>query len=380
MTTHVLRPIAAAFLLAAAPFSFGSSFTDPTATITESGNLVVEDLVFIGPFANIVATMPVRIGAESDVQDNVALLAATGPISLGEQVILAHGASVLSHSSIGEEGFCANGTARCPSFVGFNAVVDGAIIEKDAMVGHLAKVAPGVRIPSGRKVLPGKFVQNQKQVAEKTAPLTEGDRVFMDGVIEVNVTFALNYPILANDDPSNVRGINFDPGRTRFNPTRDLPTLAGVPTRAPDFRNRIVGDVRMADSLERLPEVMGASISLRADEGEVFDVGTIASMESMTTFHALEHNHVEMGAGGKYGFHSLVHGGPTEFDPAHPHTTQTGANFTLGAESVFFRSRAGDNVTVGFKSLVQQCNLASGTVVPKKTIRICGTPDTKVEW
>lgn len=375
-----LHPIPAGLLLAAAPFAFATSFTDPSATITESANLAVEDLVFIGPFANIVSLHPVRIGAESNVQDNVTLLATTGPITLGEQVTLAHGATVLSKSSIGEEGVCPDGAAHCPSFVGFNAVVDGAIIEKDAMVGHLAKVASGVRIPSGRKVLPGKFVQNQRQVADKTALVVAGDRVFMKGVIEVNVSFALNYPILAKPDPSNVRGINYDPGSTGFNPSRNLPTLAGVPTQAPEFRNRIIGDVRMADSLERLPEVMGANISLRADEGEPFEVGTILSMESMTTFHALEHSHLEMGQAGKYGFHSLVHGGPTEFDPAHPGTTQTGANFTLGAEAVFFRSRAGDNVTVGFKSLVQQCNLPAGTVVPKKTVRICGTPDSRVEW
>jgi carbonic anhydrase/acetyltransferase-like protein (isoleucine patch superfamily) len=380
MKTCLLPPLAAGVLLAAAPFALASSFTDPTAMVTEAGNLVVEDLVFIGPFANIVSLQPVRIGAESDIQDNVAVLATTGPINLGEQVILAHGAAVLANSSIGEEGVCASGAARCPTFVGFNAVVDGAVIEKDAMVGHLAKVAAGVRIPSGRKVLPGKFVQNQRQVADKTATVTAADRVFMDGVIEVNVSFALNYPILASENPANVRGINYDPGSTGFNPTRELPTLAGVPTRAPEFRNRIIGDVRMADSLERLPEVMGANISLRADEGEAFELGPIFSMESMTTFHALEHNHIAMGAAGRYGFHSLVHGGPTEFDPAHPNATQTGANFTLGAESVFFRSRAGDNVTVGFKSLVQQCNLAAGTVVPKKTIRICGTPDSRVEW
>lgn len=380
MKTHVLRPIAACVLLAAAPFALASSFTDPTATVSDPATLVVGDLVFIGPFANIVSARPIRIGAESDVQDNVALLATTGPINLGEQVILAHGAAVYSRSSIGEEGVCADGAARCPSFVGFNAVVDGAIIEKDAMVGHLAKVAPGVRIPSGRKVLPGKLVQNQKQVAEKTAPLTAADRVFMNGVIEVNVSFAQNYPLLASIHPSKVRGISVDPGKTEFNPEREAPTLAGVPTQAPEFRNRIIGDVRMADSLARLDEVMGSNISLRADEGEPFDVGAITAMESMTTFHALEHNHLEMGDAGKYGYHSLVHGGPTEFDPLRPNTTRTGANFTLGAESVFFRSAAGDNVTIGFKSLVQQCDLPTGTIVPNRTIRICGTPDSKVEW
>ena len=77
------------------------------------------------------------------------------------------------------------------------------MIEKDAMVLHLARVAPHIRIPSGRKVLPGKLIDTQAEVATKTAPLAEADRAFMDGVIHVNVELAKGYTELEHAD---VRG------------------------------------------------------------------------------------------------------------------------------------------------------------------------------
>jgi carbonic anhydrase/acetyltransferase-like protein (isoleucine patch superfamily) len=86
----------------------------------------------------------ITIGNESNVQDSVFLDATPGPIHIADEVALAHGAAVVGPASIGGEGTCpsvetAKIEATCPSFVGFNAVVDGATIEKDAMVLHLAR-------------------------------------------------------------------------------------------------------------------------------------------------------------------------------------------------------------------------------------------------
>lgn len=295
-------------------------------------------------------------------------------------MILAHGATVKGPAGLGEEGTCPGGVLVCPSFVSFNAEVDGAIIEKDAMVSGLARVAPGVRIPSGRKVLPGKNVANQAEVLTETAPVTDADRLFMQGVIEVNVAFATQYNVMAKEDPRKVLGINYDPGNTAFNPTRNLPTLAGVSTSDPKFRNRIIGDVIMHDSKAELTMVMGSKISLRADEGEPFHVGSIAAMDDQTTFHALEHSHLDLGNLGRYGYHSVVHGGPTDFPVAAGNTTITGDNVTIGAWSVFFRSRAANGVTVGYKSLVQQSDLPIGTIVPDRTVIIGNATFGTVEW
>jgi carbonic anhydrase/acetyltransferase-like protein (isoleucine patch superfamily) len=377
-------------LSASARGNGGASFVDPTASGFEEVEL--GELVYVAPFA-VAKTgrreeRSIRIGDESDVQDSVFLNARRGAIVVGEQVALAHGSAVVGPASIGEEGSCPPdpGTGevpeRCPSFLGFNAVVHGAVVEKDAMVGHLARVAPGVRIPSGKKVLPGRFVRTQNQVATKTADVVAADRSFMAAVIEVNTAFAAGYAELKAEARSNVRGINFNP-ETTFN-DRDLPRFAGVPTRDASFRNRIIGDVQLADLKRAARRRMGERISLRADEGDPFQLGGIragdddddddSGMADRFTVHALESTQVALGPKGTYGFHSLVHGGPAPFNP-----TQTGRRFTLGDFAVFFNSRAGNHVKVGAKSLVQQADLPSGSVVPRCTVQV-GATRTPVEW
>lgn len=358
------------------------TFVDPTATVT--GNVVLGELVYVAPFAVLTASSGRRIhvGDESNVQDSVTVTASAGSIDIGEQVILAHGATVNGPADIGETGTCPGGAPHCPSFVGFNAEVDRATIQKDAMVIHLARVGHGVTIPSGCKVMPGKNITSQDQVGGPpfckqpfTAPVSDADRAFMAGVIEVNVCFAEGYTELAAEDPSNVRGINFDPD-CPFNPGRQLPTFAGQQVRDPGFRNRIIGDVRLADEYDDdFEDAIGSRISLRADEGAPFVVGTIRSMANRTTFHALEHTELHLGNNGRYGFRSLVHGGPANFNP-----TTTGANFRLRERGVFFRSTAGNNVTVGCRSLVQESNLANGTTIPDKKVVINNVTVNNVEW
>jgi carbonic anhydrase/acetyltransferase-like protein (isoleucine patch superfamily) len=353
------------------------AFVDPTATI--STNVRMGSRVYIAPFADIKAgadsSRSITIGDQSNVQDSCVVTAQRGRVQLGELVIIAHGATVKGPASIGNTGNCPPPIAGpCSAFVGFNAEVDGAIIEKDAMVQALARVGPGVTIPSGYKVIPGKNVAYNSEVKAKTEKLTPEDRDFMADVIKVNVEFAQQYAALAGQDPSNVRGINLNPP-TSFNPHSELPTLAGQPVKEPQFRNRLIGSLKMADGLDQLQRIMKTHTSLRADEGEPFEVGVIADMKDDVTFHALEHTHIRLGKNGRYGRHSLVHGGPTQWD----NYTITGHNFALGDLSVFFRSRIGDNSRIGYKCLVQECDLPAGTRIPNRTVRI-QNKTWRVEW
>jgi carbonic anhydrase/acetyltransferase-like protein (isoleucine patch superfamily) len=255
----------------------GPSFIDSATYLINPQWVHFGELVYVAPFALLKAgtdaAHAIHIGSETTVQDSVTVDASSGAVTLGEQVILAHGAAVKGHAEIGETGVCPGGAAHCPSFVGFNSLVDHGTVEKDAVMLHLARVGSGVTIPSGCKVLSGKNITAQAQVGAPpacnppfTAPVTEADRVFMASVIEVNVCFAEQYTELATADPDNVRGINVDPA-CPFNPGNQLPTIHEVPTREPEFRNRIIGDVRTLDDLPKLNEVMGNKISLRADEG-----------------------------------------------------------------------------------------------------------------
>ena len=347
------------------------SFVDPTATIINGNNLNIGKLVYVAPFATLRAgsneQFSINIGNESNIQDSVEVDATKGKIVIGDQAIIAHGATIRGPSTLGKSGTCPNRRNSCPLFVGFNAEVDGAFIEKDAMVLTLARVAPGVTIPSGRKVLPGKNITSNTEVEAKTAEVTKADRGFMEGVIEINLTFARGYAILADENPDNVRGINFDTG-INFDQVRDLPILAGIPTRDPQFRNRIIGGLIMGDPEDALNDVMGSNISLRSDEGKGWSIGTISSMAERVVFHALEETRIELGNEGHYGFHSVVHGGKTPFKE---NTTITGDNVSLGDFAVIFRSRIGNNSMIGKKSLVQECDLPAGTVVPPNTIAIC---------
>lgn len=376
LVAGVLLCVAVGTAATASADSGGPTFVDPTATVASPSRVHLGHLDFIGPFARLLAGIgEINIGDESNVQDSVVIDATGKSVRLGHQVILAHGAEVRGGSTIGTGGTCPESAPVCPSFVGFNAQVDGGTVDLDAMVSTLSRVGPGVRIPSGRKTLPGVNVVAQAQVAAKTAAVTQADRLFMAGVIEVNVAFAEEYTQLQSENPQNVRGINVDPGGTAFNPNPDLPTLAGQPTRLISAPGRIIGDVRMADSLATVLRRVTYGSSLRADEGEPFVVGTISSMGANTTFHALEHSHIHLGNSAIYGIHSLVHGGP-----AFGATTESGNGLRLGDSAVLFQSHVGNGVTIGRRSLVQASDLPDGTVVPANRVVVGGVTVGTVEW
>ena len=356
-----------------------ATFIDPTATILNADNVRLSKHIYIAPF---VAISPgsqatgVTIGEKSNLQDNV-VLNGSG-IALGDEVILAHGARVNGPAKIGHEAVAG---AHNAAFIGFNSLVDRGNVEPDAMVLHLARVAPGITVHAGKVVLSGKNVTTQAQADDpalgKVIPITDALRVFMDGVLHVNETFAREYTNLYYNNPSNVKGINYDPSDggalPSFNPTRDLPTLAGVGTRDPNYRNRIIGNVVMRDSKDDLSDtdLVGSRISLRADEGEPFHVGEIARMNDRTTFHALEHTGIQLHDDITYGMRSIVHGGASAATVNNPHSeTTVGDHSKIGNYAVVFRSTLGHNVMIGCGSLVDGATLADDTVIPARTIVI----------
>jgi carbonic anhydrase/acetyltransferase-like protein (isoleucine patch superfamily) len=357
------------------------SFADATARIGK--NVTIGHGSYVGPFARLKTSKQTSItmGDESNAQDSTTIDARKKSVVIGNKAILAHGASALNGASVGVEGSCPGTPApeSCGSFVSFNAVVDGGTLQKDAMVGALARVGPGVVIPSGRKVIPGKNVTSQAEVATETAEVVEADREFMNGVLHVNAAFAVQYPKLLADDPKAGMGINYNPGNSDFNPNRDLPTAHGKKVQDPGFRNRIIGDVHLEQSVKELDEVMEDKISLRADEGEPFHIGTIKKMEERTTFHALEHTHIVTGNRGRFGERSIVHGGPNALGGTK-NLTLTGNNVRIGDGALFFNSHIGDNSRLGDRSVVQASDLPAGTVVPARTIIVAGSVLGTVEW
>jgi len=255
-----------------------ASFVDPTARLTGTEYISMSCKSFIAPFAQLTARRggQITIGEGANIQDNVTIDATSGRVEIGNHAIVAHNAWIRAVGSLPARIGSLSDTAK-PSFVGFNADVSGATLEEDTMVMHLAKVAPGITLHAGFKVLPGKAVWTQKQADDprqgKVAPLTQADRDFMHGVLEVNEAFASQYADMyyGADGPGGV----------------EHPEL-----------------------------VMENQISIRADEGDdsqSFRIGTIRKMLSSVTMHALEHTGIEVGDNVWYGYHSLIHGGEDNY-------------------------------------------------------------------
>ena len=136
------------------------SIVNGYAVIVSSGS-------FIGPYSTLDAHGGIiKIGIGSAILDNASIVAnplhphtAPAPeVKIGNQVIIGYGAQVLGPSTIG-----AYGSAAKPTGIGPGAVIDQAIIAPGAYVSALARVEPGVTIPAGNLVLPGRHVTTDAQ-------------------------------------------------------------------------------------------------------------------------------------------------------------------------------------------------------------------------
>lgn len=353
-----------------------ASFIDPSARIPSPARVMMGCRSYVAPFVSLDGSAgAISIGSETDIQDNAVI---AGPrVALGDRVIIAHGATVIGPATVGARG----GKA---SFVGFNAYIDAATVEPDAFVGHLARIAPGVVIHGGTKVLPGKFIRTQDEAdrAElgKVTTVTDADREFMAGVLHVNTAFAAGYTELFHTSPTQVRGVGRDPGHLDFNHDADLPTFAGRSESHPELsRVRIIGSVKLDDDYVALRGKIGRNVAIRADEGEHFHIGVIGRLGDRVTFHALEHTDLEIGAHDDIGFHVVVHGGPD--DASTPHEiTQVGDDVTVKEWAVVFRSKVGKGCVIGAHAYVDGSHLAPGTVVPDRAIMIKDKIVGYVEW
>jgi carbonic anhydrase/acetyltransferase-like protein (isoleucine patch superfamily) len=118
-----------------------SAYLDPSAQII--GDVTVGERSSIWPNASIRGDIgPIRIGAETSIQDNCALHLDEGfPLTIGDRVTVGH--SVTLHGC----------TIEDEALIGI-----GAIVLNGARVGKGAVVAAGSLIPEGMEVPPGTLV------------------------------------------------------------------------------------------------------------------------------------------------------------------------------------------------------------------------------
>jgi carbonic anhydrase/acetyltransferase-like protein (isoleucine patch superfamily) len=231
----------------------------------------------------------------------------------------------------------------------------------------------------------GAFIQTQAEADDpslgKVTSVTAGQRTFMEDVLHVNVQLAEGYDQLYfQGGILALLGINLNPA-TDFNPIESLPTIGSSGSEAvTSFRNRIIGNVTLANSLAQLNLVMGNRDSIRADEGSPFVFGTISQIADNFTAHALEGTGIVAGNNNQFGFHSIIHGGEDTSTGSTTLGTTLGSNIIVGDWSVVFRSTIQDGVTLGSYCFIDNTLITAGTVIPDRAIYIDNVFLGFVEW
>lgn len=268
-----------------------ATFVDPTAETQSEQFVKVGKRVYIGPFARLEAQSfqdGICIEEGSNIQDNTLLKANGGPIHVGEEAIVAHGAelvgdgtpvSIAHHNAcplpdatpdpatgqrpdpnlwptpaergrqalanaLAEAGVAHADCSKIPAFIGFNAL-SHSHIEDGALLGVSSRLARGVILRAGYSSYPGKSLNTQAEADTpggdpeqfKVRYVTAGDVVFMNAVLHVNECLAKGYTMQYRDDaravhpfggPDSIRGIGIDPGsyhRCAFNNSSERPTI-----------------------------------------------------------------------------------------------------------------------------------------------------------
>ena len=170
-----------------------SAFVDPTAILC--GKVIVEENVFIGPYAVIRADetapdgsmAPIIIGADSNIQDGVVIHSKDGaPVIVGKRVSIAHRAIVHGPVEVGDD-----------CFIGFNAVVFNCKLGKSCVVRHNA-VVEDVTLTDYFHI-PAAYSVHSETDLDKIPRITPDAAKFSESVVKTNNDFAKAYKTLQNE-------------------------------------------------------------------------------------------------------------------------------------------------------------------------------------
>lgn len=170
-----------------------SAFVDPTAILC--GLIIVEESVFIGPYAVIRADEtdenghiePITIGANSNIQDGVVIHSkAGGRVTIGKKTSIAHRAIVHGPCTIGNN-----------VFIGFNSVLfnctvaDGCVVRYNAVVDG-CHLPAGFYVNSTERIGPDTDLQALPAVSSKESE-------FSESVVETNNALVQQYKHIQNE-------------------------------------------------------------------------------------------------------------------------------------------------------------------------------------
>ena len=175
------------------PVVHETAFVDPTAILC--GKVIVEENVFIGPYAVIRADEvndegdmeAIVIGANSNIQDGVVIHCKAGsPVTIGEGSSIAHRSIIHGPCHVGDR-----------VFIGFNSVLFNCTVGAGSVVRHNS-VIEGCQVPSGFHIPSTTNVHSDAELA-KITPVTTDEASFSESVAQANLELVRGYKRIRNE-------------------------------------------------------------------------------------------------------------------------------------------------------------------------------------
>lgn len=175
------------------PHVHDTAFVDPTAILC--GKVIVEENVFIGPYAVIRADEvnelgdmePIVIGAGSNIQDGVVIhCKAGGGVSIGRNASIAHRSIVHGPCIVGDN-----------AFIGFNSVLFNCTVGEGSVVRHNS-VVEGCQVPPGFYIPSTSNIHSDADLAT-IEPVTDAQAGFSESVAHANQELVRGYKRIRNE-------------------------------------------------------------------------------------------------------------------------------------------------------------------------------------
>jgi len=175
------------------PVVHDTAFVDPTAILC--GKVVVEENVFIGPYAVIRADEvdekggmeAIIIGANSNIQDGVVIhCKAGGGVNIGKGTSIAHRSIVHGPCIVGDN-----------VFVGFNSVLFNCTVGEGSVIRHNS-VVEGCTVPPGFYIPSTANIHSDSDLAtiERVSPDVAN---FSESVAQANNELVKGYKRIRNE-------------------------------------------------------------------------------------------------------------------------------------------------------------------------------------
>lgn len=175
------------------PVIHPGAYVDKTAIIC--GKVIIEDNVFVGPYAVIRADEtnehgdmdPIIIRANSNIQDGVVIHSKDGGlVEIGENTSIAHRSIIHGPCKIGNK-----------VFIGFNSVIFNCEIGDGCAVRHNA-VIDGCDLPPGFYV-PSTMQLSKGSCLDKIPRVQASESEFSEQVVSTNNQLVKGYKALSNE-------------------------------------------------------------------------------------------------------------------------------------------------------------------------------------